>query len=239
MREFIPHEQFQSMWIDFLNNLRTQNLSLEAIVRSCSPNIQPQTKVITLFFHYSFHKNKAQEKHNAKDLEDMLRDIFGYDYKVEYKLDKSLQKAPWKFGVETQETVRKLYPTAHIPWAENNGNKTKPRPAKTPKPSETESPIEEIFWNALKLEHFISPQVRIGRYRVDFAIESYKIVIELDGHDFHKTKEQRTSDAERERYLQKNGWLVVRFTGTEIWRDVDGCIDDLLKIITAHSKSIR
>ncbi len=94
-----------------------------------------------------------------------------------------------------------------------------------------ESPIEKMFWDALRVEHFITPQKKIGPYRVDFAIEHLKIVIELDGHEHHKTKEQRTNDSKRERYLQSQGWYVIRFTGSEIWKDVDGCVQEMLKIL--------
>lgn len=94
-----------------------------------------------------------------------------------------------------------------------------------------ESPIEEKFF--LKARKFIKnlePNEWIGKYRVDFMIRDKKIAIELDGHDYHKTKEQRTNDAERSRYLQKNGWRVVRFTGSEIHRDINKCISDVLDI---------
>ena len=57
------------------------------------------------------------------------------------------------------------------------------------------------------------------------------MVLELDGHDFHKTRQQRTRDAKRDRYLQMNGWQVIRFTGTEIHHDVLGCIEEAKKII--------
>lgn len=58
-----------------------------------------------------------------------------------------------------------------------------------------------------------------------------KVVVELDGHNYHKTKEQRTNDAERQRYLQKNGFTVVRFTGSEINKDVNGCVSEVLDIL--------
>jgi very-short-patch-repair endonuclease len=83
-------------------------------------------------------------------------------------------------------------------------------------------------------EVVISPQHQIGNYRVDFAIilnklnkvtfEPIKIVVECDGHAFHeKTKEQAARDKRRDRDLQIAGWRVLRFTGSEIWRDHDAC----------------
>ena len=45
------------------------------------------------------------------------------------------------------------------------------------------------------------------------------MAIECDGHDFHeKTKEQAQRDKEKDRILQANGWLIARFTGSEIYK---------------------
>lgn len=99
-----------------------------------------------------------------------------------------------------------------------------------------QSPIELMFYDRIKnLVSGLEPQWEIPvdghRYKADFALPSKKIAIELDGHDYHKTKEQRTNDARRERDLQKVGWKVIRFTGTEIYRSLDKCCEDTLKLI--------
>ena len=55
------------------------------------------------------------------------------------------------------------------------------------------------------------------------------MVIECDGHNFHeRTKEQASSDKERDRTLQKFGLLVFRYTGSDIWGDVFGCAHEAL-----------
>ena len=52
-----------------------------------------------------------------------------------------------------------------------------------------------------------------------------KIGVECDGHDFHeKTKEQAARDKKRDRDLQALGYRVLRFSGSEIYRDVNACI---------------
>ena len=56
-------------------------------------------------------------------------------------------------------------------------------------------------------------QKRIDIYVVDFYIKDFngdEYVIEIDGQESHKTKEQRFHDYNRERYLQKKGIHVVR-----------------------------
>lgn len=97
-----------------------------------------------------------------------------------------------------------------------------------------ESPIETAFYDACAVvshetggDFHPTPQVEIGDYRVDFAIQEYEIAIELDGHDYHSSKEQRTADAKRDRTLVALGWTVLRFTGSEIWKDAAACASEL------------
>lgn len=101
--------------------------------------------------------------------------------------------------------------------------------------SRTESPIEAMFARAynfltsnlrLQLERPLGLRIwcqhQIGPYRVDFMIEreGRRIVVECDGHDFHeRTKEQAERDKSRDRELTALGYTVMRFTGSEIWRN--------------------
>ena len=86
----------------------------------------------------------------------------------------------------------------------------------------------------------ISPQHCIGEWRVDFLIAAHyrgawaKIVIECDGHDFHeKTKEQAARDKRRDRDLVAAGCKVLRFTGSEIYRDPRACFVQIQDIVHA------
>ena len=95
-----------------------------------------------------------------------------------------------------------------------------------------ESPIElRFFVYAMHKIPGLHPQVVVDSYRIDLAVPEKKVAIELDGHEFHKSREQRTYDAKRQRYLQRQGWQVIRFTGTEIYEDVFKCIDEAIEII--------
>jgi very-short-patch-repair endonuclease len=103
---------------------------------------------------------------------------------------------------------------------------------------------------------FIQPQVRIGEYRVDFLVHAYsfeaddindegyaylakrwrRVVVECDGHDFHeRTKEQAAKDKSRDRALILAGYQVIRFTGSEIWRDPVACATQVLQLCEGHS----
>lgn len=58
------------------------------------------------------------------------------------------------------------------------------------------------------------------------------IVIYADGHDYHeKTKSQARRDRSIDRRLQYLGYVVYRFTGSEIYNDVKDCCDFIQKDI--------
>lgn len=94
-----------------------------------------------------------------------------------------------------------------------------------------DSPLEQMFYELAFLDLHLYPQHPVGRYRLDFAIPDKRIAIELDGHDYHKTKYQRTHDARRDRWLFGQGWHVLRFTGTEIHQDLDRCISEICALV--------
>ena len=106
-----------------------------------------------------------------------------------------------------------------------------------------ESPIEKLMCAILfQLEIFFTPQVKIKYYTVDFLIDlsvgknSDYIVIECDGHDFHeKTKEQAKHDKERDRFLQKEGYPVYRFTGSEIFNNPLKVLNEINEIVYSRT----
>lgn len=90
----------------------------------------------------------------------------------------------------------------------------------------------------------MSPQVKIGRYRVDFLFgaglwdnTTKLVVVECDGHDFHeRTKEQARADKSRDRFMKRLGIQVFRFTGSEVWRDANYCLHEVLSYMKDENK---
>lgn len=88
----------------------------------------------------------------------------------------------------------------------------------------------------------LEPQKQIGPYSADFAITIMpndhhalpaRVVIECDGHAFHeKTKEQAAHDKARDRYMTERGWVVMRFTGSEIYADARACAASVERVVT-------
>ena len=98
-----------------------------------------------------------------------------------------------------------------------------------------ESPIEHLFYRHAypRFGHLLQPQYPIGKYRTDFAIASAKLAIEIDGHAYHSSKEQRTYDAQRDRAFTVEGWTVIRFTGSEVFKQPEQCA---IEALTAYRK---
>lgn len=99
--------------------------------------------------------------------------------------------------------------------------------------------IEDEFTKAatdmaglIEREHWFGDGEKHHRYRVDFLLKDARLIIELDGHAHHSTKEQLTKDASRQRYLTRAGYTVIRFTGREIFKDVQGCVSEVRQLYT-------
>ena len=77
-------------------------------------------------------------------------------------------------------------------------------------------------------------QVPVLEYRADFLLTVRvrgevlgNVVIECDGHQFHeRTKEQAARDRARDRAMTLSGFKVMRFTGSELHRDLMTCVHD-------------
>lgn len=90
------------------------------------------------------------------------------------------------------------------------------------------SPIEKSFRDACaRASIYFDAEEQVSRYRADFLDKSRRLVIELDGHEDHKSKEDRTYDAQRDRQLHRDGYTVLRFTGSEIYSKLARCIEEV------------
>jgi very-short-patch-repair endonuclease len=92
--------------------------------------------------------------------------------------------------------------------------------------------IEEIMFNALTKENidFVFQYPLRGKYGyiADFFISSYKLIIECDGEAWHNKKRDNTRDA----VLKKQGYKILRFTGTQIKNELQSCISKVMEEIS-------
>ena len=117
------------------------------------------------------------------------------------------------------------------------------------------SPIEKILLAALYATADVAGfpinedrahlflQKKIGPYKADLCFLFYEasdvesglvrqVVVECDGHEFHeRTKQQSQHDKRRDRFMQKEGFQVLRFTGSEIVKDPYACAVEILSAV--------
>lgn len=101
------------------------------------------------------------------------------------------------------------------------------------------TPAESAIWNGvLRHRQFagykFSRQKPLGNYIVDFYCAELGLVIEIDG-DSHAMQEEY--DAERSRFLNGAGLLVVRFANRDVLQNLAGVFDDLQRRIDAIPRS--
>jgi len=89
----------------------------------------------------------------------------------------------------------------------------------------TESPLEHRLAKALSAKNVAyEREYLISRMHVDFAFPKSKLVVECDGYRYHHEQKARERDKRRDDILRSKGWTVLRFTGTELRDDLDGCV---------------
>jgi very-short-patch-repair endonuclease len=83
---------------------------------------------------------------------------------------------------------------------------------------------EEWLWRRLsgsKAGFAFRRQLVIGEYIVDFACTKVRLVVEVDGA-YHEQRARH--DAARDRALNELGWVVVRVSEHQVFRDLDGVV---------------
>jgi len=86
--------------------------------------------------------------------------------------------------------------------------------------------VENLLWRHLRRKQFAGLKSRrqqpIDNYIVDFVCFEKRVVIEVDGGQ-HAL--ERDKDAERDEYLIRNGFKVIRFWNNEVLQNMDGVLE--------------
>ena len=100
-----------------------------------------------------------------------------------------------------------------------------------------ESPFEREMYDELTQRGYrVTPQVRVGQFRIDMVVEGHndsRLAVECDGDQYHGL-EKWADDMQRQRVLERAGWIFWRcFASTFVRRRRD-TINDLLKSLADH-----
>lgn len=95
------------------------------------------------------------------------------------------------------------------------------------------TPQETVLWSKIRNRNFHGLKFRrqhiIDRYIVDFVCLEKRIIIELDGCQ-HKREKDQNYDKNRSKYLEELGFTVLRFWNNEVNNNLNGV---MLKIESA------
>jgi very-short-patch-repair endonuclease len=98
----------------------------------------------------------------------------------------------------------------------------------------TMTDAEILLWSRIKGKQLKGMQFYrqkiIGRYIADFYCAAAKLVIEVDGGQ-HYTNDGRTRDAIRDTYMNSLGLKVVRFSDTDVLKNIDGVVEHIFLFI--------
>ncbi len=90
---------------------------------------------------------------------------------------------------------------------------------------QTSTKPEQLLWTALRNRRLAGLKFRrqhsIGPWIADFVCLDKQLVIEIDGGYHDKVQDK---DADRQRYLEKQGYRVLRFRNEEVLSNLEGVV---------------
>jgi very-short-patch-repair endonuclease/phosphopantetheinyl transferase (holo-ACP synthase)/DNA-directed RNA polymerase subunit L len=97
-----------------------------------------------------------------------------------------------------------------------------------------ESPFEREMYDELTQRgYWVTPQVRVGQYRIDMVVEGHndaRLAVECDGDKYHGA-DKWVDDMQRQRVLERAGWVFWRCFASAFIRRREEMLDDLLKTL--------
>jgi very-short-patch-repair endonuclease len=90
---------------------------------------------------------------------------------------------------------------------------------------------ERLLWYFLRARRFAGCKFRrqhpIGPYTADFACVEHRLIVEADGGQHAEA----ASDARRTRWLESDGWRVVRFWNSDIMRKTEDVLEEIRRAL--------
>ena len=87
---------------------------------------------------------------------------------------------------------------------------------------------ENRLWSRLRRNqlngHHFRRQVPIGPYVADFVCAPKKLIVEVDGGQH---ADRKASDEARTRYLEDEGFCVLRFWNNDVLSNTDGVVETI------------
>ena len=98
-----------------------------------------------------------------------------------------------------------------------------------------ESPFEHAVYDELIQRGYrVVPQVKVGSYRIDMVVEGHndlRLAVECDGDRYHGP-DKWADDMQRQRILERAGWVFWRCFASSFVRRRDDMVSDLLRTLS-------
>jgi very-short-patch-repair endonuclease len=98
----------------------------------------------------------------------------------------------------------------------------------------TQTEVEQRLWQRLRNRQLNGAKFRrqqpIGPYIADFFCIDARVVVELDGSQHGEAPAQRL-DQRRDKYLESQGYRVLRFWNEEVMDNIDGVLEKIAKFL--------
>ena len=202
-----PYQRYKNLvrdQIHVLSNRRSQIRSVKSHHRSLSIDDYSTSTVVNGIPQVNIERAIVDSARSLEDyeLDSIVENAFMQGLTTPIMLGKELEKLRTAPGRERRRLLEYLQ---HYSASELRNSKT-------------ESLLERRVLLALKkhisLEVFPQYVVLLHghQYRIDFAIPSKKIAIEVDSFQFHRTRMQFDNDRIRQNVIINAGWKMVRVT---------------------------
>jgi very-short-patch-repair endonuclease len=73
-------------------------------------------------------------------------------------------------------------------------------------------------------------QAAIDRFIVDFVCFARRLIIEVDGAT-HGTAVEQSRDGERQHYLERQAFRIIRFSNEDVFSNLDGVMDTIVHLL--------
>jgi very-short-patch-repair endonuclease len=78
-----------------------------------------------------------------------------------------------------------------------------------------------------------------SRMEVDLLCDELRVAVELDGPQHLADAAACRRDRRKDRLLQENDYLVLRFLAEDVAEDLDGVLDAILRALTRRREATR
>lgn len=104
----------------------------------------------------------------------------------------------------------------------------------------TLSEPERIVARALSRRRFpLEINGRVGRYYGDLMCRRARVIVEIDGREFHIAPEVFNNDRRRQNALVLDGWLVLRYSAATVMAHLDAVVDEIIAVVRKRRRSRR